>query len=39
MTLAQRDWLNLALGFICGQATVVLAFKLGVIAAKLLGGH
>lgn len=32
-----RDLFNLLLGFVCGQAIIILAFKLGVLTV-LLGG-
>ena len=33
-----RDLANLFLGLFIGQASVILAFKIGVIAGKLFGG-
>ena len=33
-----RDLFNLALGLFIGQAIVILAFKIGVIAGTLFGG-
>lgn len=33
-----RDIFNLVLGYIVGQGVIVLAFKLGVIAARMAGG-
>jgi hypothetical protein len=33
-----RDLLNLTIGLIIGQTSIILAFKIGVIVAKLSGG-